>query len=179
MNRWYRCRATCLLTTRLLPWSPWSSRNKRPRWPSPLTLPLSLSSCLTSSRWQVFFLNLQTFESIFWSCFYFIMPPCLHYDFEFLWLFFLSHFCQWNGHEGYSKSITEYLSAGHSCFCSSIILEISHVSFFWSSSGIVIFVQCCALELFLELSKMARKKGRKVSFLLLPLNHFLDIIFSC
>lgn len=124
MYRWFRWRATCLLTTRLLLWSPWSSRNKRPRSPLPLTLPLSLSSCLSSSRWQVF----PQFADIrinFSSCFYYIMrpppTPCLHYGFKFPWLCFFLIFV--NG-----VAMKECLSAGHSCFRSSVILAISRSS---------------------------------------------------
>jgi hypothetical protein len=59
--------------------------------------------------------------------------PCLHYGFKFPWLCFFLIFV--NG-----VAMKECLSAGHSCFRSSVILAISHVSFFWSSSGIVIVV---------------------------------------
>lgn len=124
-----------------------------------------------------FSLNLQTFESVFHpaSIILCLPPPppphvCITVSSFSGFVFFLIFV---NG-----VAMKECLSAGHSCFRSSIILVISHVSFFWSSSGIVIVVQCCTLELFLELSKMARKKGRKVFFLLLllPLSHFLRAV---
>ena len=72
-----------------------------------------------------FSLNLQTFESVFHPASIILClppptPPCLHYGFKFLWLCFLSHFCEWSGHEGMLKCRAfllsqQYYSSDISC----------------------------------------------------------------